>query len=195
MYRAYPPVWCKNVLCKDCNFIECDLKTLKLFEPYKYEKLDFTDRPREIDSTSIAVYFGFCQRLARFFLLFPQCPSLSAVSNNFIVNQTGLPAKAPVQRILLDTISRGDPEAPTDEVHRLRLLLNLKLRGTKNGTVLGGKNDVEVKLSNKEAEEFCEIARNWVRNILEGKAVPFEKTNILERCKYCFVSNCEQMEE
>jgi len=192
MYRAYPPVWCKGVFCKDCDFFECELKTLKLFSPYKYEKLDFTNRPQKIDTTSIAIYFGFCQRLAKFFLLFPQRPSHPAVSKNFIANVTGLPANAPIQRILLDTISRGDPEAPTNEVHRLRLLLNLKLRGTKNGTVLGGKNDVEVNLSGKEAKEFCEIAMNWVRNILEGKAVPFEKTNILERCRYCFVSNCEQ---
>jgi hypothetical protein len=189
MYRVYPPVWCKGVDCKECDFSECELKTLKIFSPYKYEKIDFTNRPKEVDTTSIAVYFGFCQRLAKFFLLLPQDSSHPAVRRNFIASVTGHPAKAPIQRILLDTIDRGDPEAPTNEVHKMRLLLNLKLRGKQSGALIGGKEDIEVRLSSKEAKEFCDIAMNWVRSIFEGKVIPFNKTDILERCAYCFLPN------
>lgn len=192
MPRAYPPIWCKTYDCKKCNILECNSRTLNLFKPYKYPGLSFADRPKEIEMTSIAVYFGFCQRLAKFFLLFPQNSPISAVQNNFVNAETCLPTTVSIQRIFLDMLSQGDPEAPTDDVHRLRVFLILGATGMESGRIADAEKDIEIVPSKEEMGKFMEEVKKWEQDLLESR-LTFEKTSNLERCRYCFLGDCEQI--
>jgi len=139
----------------------------------------------------MAIYFGYCQRLAKFFLMFPQIAPISVVEHNFFSDVTGLPAEVPIQRIFLDMLNHGDAEAPTDEVHRLRLMLGMKI--THSEQALLGINGREKKIAatEKEIEEFWTVATSWADKVLSGKAIAFSKTEELMHCRYCFLPNCE----
>ena len=193
MPRAYPPIWCAKEDCKNCDFLECDLKVLNLFNPYKYPSIDFTGRPKHIDPTSIAIYFGYCQRLAKFFLMFAQIAPISPVENNFFTDYTGLPAKVSIQRILLDMLNHGDAEAPTDEVHKLRLMMGMKLTKSKHAKISVDGEEKEITISEQEIEEFWKLAKDLERKILAGEELSFDKTEKLIRCNYCFLLNCEEI--
>ena len=154
MPRAYPPIWCQNGECRKCNFLECDRRILDLFMPLGYPTLSFDKRPRVVEVTSIAIYFGFCQRLAKFFLLFPQHSPLSVVKDNFINSYTGLPTTVSIQRILLDVLNHGDPEAPTDEVHRLRLLLMLNATKERRDLLLTPRKKLKLVCPKENSKVF-----------------------------------------
>lgn len=191
MPRVYPPTWCKNTDCRKCDFLECDSKILNLFMPYKYPNLSFDKRSRDVEITSIAIYFGFCQRLAKFFLLFPQHSPISVIRENFINSNTGLPANVSIQRVLLDMLNHGDPKAPTDGVHRLRLMLILKATNRKSGYIIDAEKEVEVTMSEKKVSDLMKQVREWVYDLFSGRLTRFEKTKNLNHCKYCFLENCE----
>ena len=198
MSRVYPPVWCEKICyedstCKDCNFIECSSKSLNLFIPYRYRKLDFTSRPKEIDAGSIATYFGFCQRLAKFFLLLPQCTPMSAIENNFINAMTGLPARVSIQRVLLDMIDHGDPHAPTDMLHKLRLTIIMKATNSRKGKIANFKEEADFQPSQKEVDDFWKSAEGLKQRLFRNENVVFEKTHDLARCRYCFLPDCEEL--
>jgi hypothetical protein len=193
MPRAYPPIWCKNDNCKKCNFLECHSKSLGLFLPYKYRNLDFSKRPKVIEITSIAIYLGFCQRLAKFFLLFPQDAPIACVRDNFVNNETGKPTTVSIQRILLDMLNHGDPEAPTDEVHKLRMFFMLKASNKKIGHIADAQKDIAVKPSEREMNDFVKKVKSFQADLVSGKITDFKKTNRLDRCKYCFLEDCEQI--
>lgn len=193
MPRVYPPVWCQEPDCKKCDFLKCDRRILRLLMPLKYNSLDFDKRPKIIEITSIAIYFGFCQRLAKFFLLFPQNSPVSVVTENFINSNTGLPTTVSIQRILLDMLNHGDPKAPTDDVHRLRLMLIFKATNRKVGRmIIGSEDDVEVKANQNEIDAFAEQVKQWQYDLFAGRITNFEKTSKLDRCAYCFLDDCEQ---
>jgi hypothetical protein len=193
MPRVYPPAWCHEPDCKKCDFLKCDRRILSLLAPLKYSSLDSDERPKVVEITSIAVYFGFCQRLAKFFLLFPQDSPVPVVTNNFINSNTGLPTTVSIQRILLDMLDRGDPKAPTDEVHRIRLMLIFKATKRKVGRmIIGSEDDVEVKVSDTEIDAIVERVRRWQYDLSAGKLVNFEKTSRIDRCVYCFLDDCER---
>jgi hypothetical protein len=190
MHRAYPPNWCKHDDCTNCDFKECNSRALALFEPYRYPELDMQTRPKAIEITTIAIYFGYCQRLAKYFLLYPQYSPISVVKANFFNNFTGLPTNVEIQRIFLDMINRGDPNAPTDEVHKFRLILiQQTLRGKKAYLHYGNKR-VEVDLS--EREKFLEKVGRWQQNLKTGK-LTFKKTDNKKRCEYCFLPSCDNI--
>ena len=193
MSRAYPPVWCVRHDCKKCNLLECNSRSLSLFEPYRYTTLDFGNRSTIIEITSIAVYFGFCQRLAKFFLVFPQDSPMAAVTQNFINGETGLPSKVSIQRILLDMLNHGDPEAPTDAIHRLRSIWIVKATGKGKVVVSDFQKNVEIAPSTGEIKDFMEKASKWQHDLIDGKIPVFEKTDDLNRCKYCFLEDCEHL--
>jgi hypothetical protein len=193
MSRVYPPIWCQEPDCKKCDFLECDRKILSLFAPLKYDNLDFVKIPKQIDITSIAVYFGFCQRLAKFFLLFPQNSPITVVSENFINSTTDLPATASIQRVLLDILNHGDAGAPTHDVHRLRLMLILKATKRKVGRmIIGSEEDTEVKVSEGEMNGLVKQTERWLHDLFAGR-IAFEKTGRLDRCTYCFLNECESL--
>lgn len=192
MTRAYPPVWCKEQNCEECNFIECDSKILSLFMPYKYPSLSFDNRPKVVEITSIAIYFGFCERLAKFFLMFPQS-SMSIVRSNFVNSNTGLPTDVSIPRILLDMLNHGDPKAPTDDVHKIRLMLIMEATDTNRGDILGGEREDEVAISKNELANFMKRVEKWDYDLFRGRITSFEKTKNLHRCKYCFLDDCEQI--
>lgn len=193
MSRAYPPVWCERHDCKKCNLLECNSRSLGLFEPYRYPALDFGNRSTTIEITSIAVYFGFCQRLAKLFLLFRQDSPIAAVTQNFINGETGLPTKVSIQRILLDMLNHGDPEAPTDAIHRLRSIWIIRATGKDKAVVSDFQKDVEIAPSATEIKDFMDKANTWQHDLVKGKITVFEKTDDLNRCKYCFLEDCEQI--
>lgn len=192
MPRVYPPIWCQNEECKKCNFLECDKKVLDLFSPLRYSNLSFDRRSKVVEITSIAIYFGFCQRLAKFFLLFPQDSPIAVVRENFVNSTTELPATVSIQRILLDMLNHGDPEAPTDDVHKLRLMLIMKATKMKRGRIGDAQKEVEIKVSEKELDDFMRQVRRWEYDLFQDRLTCFEKTQDLNHCKYCFLDNCEQ---
>lgn len=193
MTRAYPPVWCKEQNCKECNFIECDSRILSLVMPYKYPSLSFDKRPKVVEITSIAIYFGFCERLAKFFLMFPQSSPISIVRNNFVNSNTGLPTDVAIPRVLLDMLNHGDPKAPTDDVHKFRLMLILKATDRYSGGIVGGEKEDETTMSKEELDDFMKRVRTWEHDLFRDRITSFEKTKNLERCKYCFLEDCEQI--
>lgn len=193
MNRIYPPVWCKDQNCSECNFIECDSKVLSLIMPYKYPRLSFEKRPRIIEITSMAIYFGFCERLAKFFLMFPQSSPLSIVRNNFVNSETGLPTDVSIPRILLDMLNHGDPAAPTDDVHKLRLMFSLKATDENIGRIIGGEKEDEITISKKELDSLMKRVKIWAHDLFKDRLISFEKTKNLDRCRYCFLDDCEQI--
>jgi hypothetical protein len=192
MPRVYPPIWCKGHKCEECNFLDCDSRILKLFAQHKYKNLDFVNRPQQIEITSIAIYFGYCQRLAKFFLSFPQHSPMPVVENNFVNAATGLPTKVEIQRIMLDMLDHGDPNAPTDETHRLRLMFIMRATNNLSGFISSEKGDIEIKLTEKELADFTTTVNNWLAKFF-NQNLSYEKTEKLDRCKYCFLPNCENI--
>ena len=192
MPRVYPPIWCKGEDCKTCDFIECDSKILRLLRPYEYPSLGFHRRRKKVEITSIAIYFGFCQRLSKFFLLFPQDSPISVVTENFLDSNTGRPATVSIQRVLLDMLNHGDPQAPTDDVHRLRLMFFTKATNRYREGIISAEKEVTVSLSEARVEDFLEKAKKLHHDLCEGKISSFEKTEDLNRCRYCFLENCEE---
>lgn len=192
MGRAYPPIWCEKDDCAKCDFKECNSKALRLFEPYIYPDLNLETRPESIEMTTIAIYFGYCQRLAKYFLLYPQYSPIPVVKANFINHETRLPTNVSIQRILLDIINRGDPSAPTDEVHKLRLLLIQEMLKGKQGYIQSGNKRIRIDISKKERKSFIETLKKWRQDLKEGK-ISFEKTTDKKRCEYCFLTNCDNI--
>lgn len=193
MGRVYIPVWCKIDNCKECDIDRCNRRILNLFEPYRDVETPFNKRPKHIEVTTMAIYFGFCQVLANFCLQFPQ-DSLPVVRNNFINSVTGFPTNQSIQRIFLDMLDRGDPSAPTDEVHRYRLLffshdVNVKKRGLK---LVCGDQDREISFSKEEIEEMIDAMKKWHEELLSGK-LTYKKTPDSLHCKYCFLDDCEKV--
>lgn len=192
--RSYTPIDCIKEDCKKCNFIDCDRKTLKLFEPYKYPSVDFSNRPKYIDPTSTAIYFGYCQQLAKFCLLYAQINPITPVEKNFL-DPYYILAKVSIPRIFLDMLNRGDKDAPTDEVHKMRLMLEMKKRGVTRGILKIDDEEREIVISEDELNKFCKKESELKRKLLAGKGeeITFKKTNNKIRCKYCFVPNCEEI--
>lgn len=191
MERAYPPIWCKRNDCSKCDIRSCHQKTLVLLEPYKYDEISFEKRPRSIEVTTIATYFGYCQRLAKFFLQFPQSGPITVVKNNFINNQTGLPTNVSMQRIFLDMLNHGDPKAPTDNIHKYRLiLLSDMMKSKKAGIMYSGSSKVLINISHEERKRFLELAKDWTDNLFKGN-VTFEKAIDIKSCQHCFLENCD----
>lgn len=188
MSRAYPPIWCKKNDCTTCDCENCVKKSLSLLEPYRYSELNFKTRPKSVDITSIAVYFGYCKRLAKYFFLFPQYGPISVVRANFFNNYSGLQTNSSIPRILLDILNRGDPNAPTDEIHKFRLLQIAKATESENASISGVYADQKIDLSKKE--EFNEMVNQWIQGLFEGK-VSFPKTTFEKRCAHCFLENCD----
>ncbi len=192
MARVYPPVWCEKDLCKKCNFLKCDSRVLNLFMPLKYPSLSFDKRPKTVEITSVAMYFGFCQRLAKLFLLFPQESPISLVRENFVNSTTGLPASVSIQRILLDVIDHADSEAPTDNVHRFRLILAFKAMKKRTGYISGSEGKMKVRVTENELKNFTKQMENWMYDLFRGRVTRFEKTKDLNHCRYCFLEHCEE---
>lgn len=192
MGRVYPPIWCETNDCCTCNLEECNRKILELFEPYRYSEIDLKRRIKHIEITTIAIYFGFCRRLAKFCLLFPQDAPIPVVRTKFINGTTGLPTNQSIQRIFLDMLSRGDPKAPTDEVHKYRLAFLSEMTGSKKGTLVTEENQVEIQYSKKEKEKIVRSAKVWVDELRSGK-LRFDKTSKSELCRFCFLENCDSI--
>jgi len=193
MGRVYPPVWCKIDNCKECDIDRCNKKILNLLEPYRDVETPLGKRPKQVEVTTIAIYFGFCQVLGKFCLQFPQ-NSLPVVRSNFVNSATGFPTNQPIQRIFLDMLDRGDPNAPTDEVHRYRLLffshdINIEKRGLK---IICGDQERVISFSKKEVEETIEAIRKWHKELFSGKLTFKRPANPLP-CKYCFLDDCEKV--
>lgn len=193
MGRAYPPVWCEKNDCSKCDIRTCHKKTLALFEPYKYDEINFEKRPKTVEVTSIATYFGYCQRLAKFFLLFPQRGPIDVVKNNFFNSTTGLPTNVSIQRIFLDMLNHGDPNAPTDNIHKYRLIfLTEKTKSEKEGIIYSNGSKILINISDEERKRFMKLANDWLHNLFQGN-VSFKKTENTKLCEYCFLENCEPL--
>lgn len=191
MARTYPPIWCHNEDCMKCNLHECNSKILRLFDPYRYAELDFKKRPKTVEITSIAIYFGFCQRLAKFLLLFPQDAPTPVIRSNFRNSMTGLPTEVSIQRILLDMLNHGDQGAPTDEVHRLRLMLLQDMTKSKEAFISVDGKQCEVRMSPEEKQLFVEKAGRWTRELHAG-SISFDKTANPNHCAHCFLTDCDR---
>jgi hypothetical protein len=195
MTRVYLPSWCEEKEeCKDCNFQSCNKKSIALFKDYKYDTIDFNDRPKEISDSTVAIYFGYCQRLASFFLLYPQIGPLYVVQHNFTRVRDSLPAHVDIPRILFDMIDQGDERAPTDLAHNMKLNLGMKATNAKKAVLGLGDTLNEITFTQEEITDFSKIADDWIKKVLTGKKVDFNKTEELERCRYCFLTNCEKLE-
>jgi hypothetical protein len=190
MARVYPPKWCRFDQFKDCNrcddFEKCDNKIIRLFKP-----LQDTGNSSSRNATTIAVYYGYCQRLAKYFLSFPDIWPIGIVQRNFLDTTTGKGAKAEIQRILLDLIDHGDPNAPTNLVHELRLKLILQGKNEKKGCIVSEKGEIELNISETDDRLLDLMVQNWTMGHLNN-ALTFQKTGNLSHCQYCFVKDCEQ---
>lgn len=193
--RIFPPNWCllDTRECVDCNYVECEEKILKILKSVEYQTIDFTDRPKLISATTIAIYFGYCERLAHFFLRYPQIEQLSIVESNFVcTKEYYLPAKADIPRILLDLLTHGVDSAPTDDVHRLRLMIGMKKSKTNRAKLVTGDTEKQVIVDQAEIEAFHEKGLAWKEAILNGTHLTFKMTPDLNKCKYCFLKNCDK---
>ncbi len=90
-------------------------------------------------------------------------------------------------------LNHGDPEAPTDEVHRLRLLLGMNATKREKGFIVDTEKRVEVSVSKTELQAILEKVKKWHHDFFGGRIIDFEKTDNLTRCKYCFLEDCEQV--
>jgi hypothetical protein len=81
MPRIYPPKWCRNdqlIGCNKCDdFLECDNKIIELSNLLKNSSELTTN------TTTIIIYYGYCQRLAKYFLSLPDTWPVGAVQKNF----------------------------------------------------------------------------------------------------------------
>lgn len=193
MPRVYPPTWCQNPDCKECDFSKCDSEVLGLLMPYKYPSPSFEGRPKLVEITSAAIYFGFCERLAKFFLMFPQSSPMSIVRNNFVNSNTGLPCDESIPRVLLDMLNHGDPKAPTEDVHKFRLMQILKATSGKSGHIAGGKKEAQITISKEELDDFMKKVETWECDLFKDRITSFAKTDNLDRCRYCFLEDCEHI--
>jgi len=175
-----------------CDFKKCISKALKLFGPYIYPDLNLETRPDTVEMTTIAIYFGYCQRLAKYFLLYPQYSPIPVVRTNFINHQTRLPTNVSIQRILLDMLNHGDPDAPTDEIHRLRLLMIQEMLKEKRAYIQADDRRISVDIPQEERKRFSEALKKWRQDLREGK-LSFDKTTDKKRCEYCFLTNCDDI--
>jgi hypothetical protein len=191
MARVYPPIWCEYPDCQRCEKADCDSRILALFAPFKTKKIDFSDKNKMVEITSIAIYFEYCEQLAKFFLLFPQ-ESLDVVKNNFVNSSTGEPTNVAIQRIFLDMLDHSDADAPTDGVHKFRLKFGMIARKSSRGYVASEKGKLELIISKKERNEFVRQIEDFCDKLRKGKLATFKKTENLLRCKYCFLPDCDR---
>jgi hypothetical protein len=195
MSRIYPPNWCtfeNEKECTDCDFIECDEKILKLLKSVEYPTIDFAERPKTISATTVGIYFGYCERLAHFFLKYPQINDLSIVKSNFYCTKDSLPTKADIPRILLDLLTHGIDKAPTDDVHKLKMMLGMKGLKTNRAILAIGNDEKEIVIPQNEIDEFYKKAITWKDDVVNKNPVSFRMTTDLNKCKYCFLHNCDQ---
>jgi hypothetical protein len=187
MARAYPPIWCKNRDCLDCDSRnDCVNRTLELLEPYRDTQTPIEKREEKREVTTLAVYFGFCPRLAKFFMEFPSFGMIPVVYSNFMNLHTRLPTTQSIHRILLDTLASCDSGNLTDEIFRYRGIffgsiigINSTELGTKDGRKTFSFTPCEVA---KAQQKFAEFSEKLENGNLEFTPSPEE-----EKCKICFL--------
>ena len=118
---------------------------------------------------------------------------MSIVRNNFVNSNSGLPTDVSIPRVLLDMLTHGDPKAPTDDVHKLRLMWISKATDGRGGGIIGGEEEDEIRIPAEELDDFMERVRTWEHDLFKDRITSFEKTGNLDRCKYCFLDDCEQI--
>lgn len=191
MPRAYPPIWCKNGDCLECDCrTECVERTLELLDPYRDTQTP-VEKWGAMELTTLAVYFGFCARLAKFFAEFPSFIPIPVVYSNFMDVRTGQPATQSIQRILLDTLASCDPSTITDEIFGYRGLFFSSIVMPANSYVLDTR-------TGKKAFSFTadEITRadQKLSELLEKTSkgnLDFLPSSDKKRCKICFLqSHC-----
>ena len=89
-------------------------------------------------------------------------------------------------------LDHGDSDAPTDEAHRIRLMLIMRATNNMSGVISSEKGDIVVKLSEKELADFATKVDDWLGKLFKENLC-YEKTKKLGRCKYCFLPNCENI--
>lgn len=192
MSLAYLPIWCDNDNCFNCTPIKCQSKILELFEPYLYPDVDFSTRPKSIEITSIAIYFGYCKRLAKYFLRYPQYSPIPVVFSNFINHITRLPTSVSIQRILLDLLNISGPNAPTNDVHKYRLIqIQDTMRESQIGIHMGDFRLI-LHVTEEEKQKFFNDLNQWTQSLFSGDLV-FEKTDDKRLCEYCILSDCDNI--
>jgi len=191
MGRVYLPIWCELDNCKECDIDRCNKRILDLFEPYRDVDIWFKKRPKQIEITTTAIYLGYCQVLGKFCLQFPQY-SLAVVRNSFSNSEAGLPTNQPIQRIFLDMLNRGDPKAPTDAVHRYRLVFFSDLVGARESRIGYDGQIKKNSFSEKEIKEAISAMKRWREALLSGK-LTFKRTENPLKCRYCILDDCEKI--
>ncbi len=119
MVKAYPPLWCKGIDCQKCDLNDCNKRSLELVLPYR-DVFTPPEKKGLLEVTAIAVYLGFCPKLAEFFLQFPAQAPMPVIYSNFVNSRTGRPTSQPIHRILLDILANSDPTDLTDDIFKYR---------------------------------------------------------------------------
>ena len=190
MIKAYPPIWCNKDNCLNCDLEQCNSRALMILLPYRDIHTPFHKRG-PIEVTSIAVYLGFCPRLAKFFLEFPSLSPIGVVYSNFLNSTTAMPTTQPIQRILLDILASSDPDNLTDDIFKYRGLLLSPAVGktkyqlsTREGVKTFSFSQENISRTQKKVSRFLD-------QLLRG-IVKFPRTNKKERCAICYIrASCD----
>ena len=190
--RTYPPIWCKNIYCKECDFLICDNKILDLFRPYMIYDNDFSAH-KNFEITTLAIYLGYCKRLGKYALKYTQEDDLPIINANFINHKTGKPTRQSIQRIFLDMLNRIDTEAPTNEIHKIRLYLLHRMSGGSYGKLLADNKEIDLELNTDEEKRILELCDELCDKIINGENIDDQKTEDLTKCQYCFLTDCNEI--
>ena len=187
MGRVNPPVWCKFEECNKCkDKPDCINRTLQLLEPYRDTQTPFNKRGSEMEITTVAVYLGFCPRLAKYFMEFPSFGSVPVIYSNFISSLTRKPSKQSIQRILLDTLASGDPADITDNIFRYRGIFSSLALGKKEYRLESKNGEKRYTFRKQELDEAKKNISEALDNIKKGV---FEVSSPeKQKCSICFLN-------
>jgi hypothetical protein len=182
MVKAYPPVWCKGGDCKKCDLNECNERSLNLILPYR-DVFTPPEKKGTLEITALAVYLGFCPKLAEFFLQFPAQAPIPVIYSNFINSHTGKPTSQPIHRILLDILASTDPTDLTDDIYKYRLLFFSTEIGKKYR--LETKDGIkEFKFKFKDKFKMTNKLQNLHEQFIDGVLL-FPPTVNKKKCQIC----------
>lgn len=187
MIKTYPPIWCREEDCSKCDLELCNKKSLALILPYRDEDTPF-EKKGFIEITSYSIYFGFCPRLAKFFLEFPSYTPIPVIYSNFSNFEKTYPTSQSIQRILLDILAISDPAELTNDVFKYRGLFFIKQTKMKKYGLQTNDGQIEYLFTEDEINEM-DVKILELKDRINQGIESFPKTNFKERCNICFLKN------
>lgn len=183
---VFVPRWCASLDCQNCRVVDqCHSQILRILEEncQQHEGTKI-----EVETTTIAIYHEYCGKLAEFLDHFSSEQGTMTLRKTFVPSQIGIGEPSP-QRIILDMINQDDENAPTDEVHVLRMKLNAALlqAGAEKHPVQMlaiREKPQRIVLTEGMIHEANQLMKNWISDLRAGLLV-FQPTTDPRKCRLC----------